>query len=331
MEKIDFVVTWVDSNDKKWLEDKNLYDKKNLDIKKLNDASKYRDWEFFKYWFRAVEKYAPWVNKIHLVTYGHVPEWLNESSEKLNVVTHNQILPVTALPTFNSQAIELALNKIKGLSENFVYFNDDMFLNDYVIPEDFFLDGLPKDYGLFNAITPHLNGIEHTIVNNIELINERFDKKEVIKKNLNKFFNIKYGLWNIRNVLLLPWQQITGFYEPHTAVALKKSTFNIVVEKEYKAIQKTIHNKFRTKDDVNFWIVRYWQICLGQFIPQKKNFSKMYYISSDNNLLFKDIKESNSKIICLNDSDSVFNYEKTKKEIKSIFLNKFAEKSMFEK
>ena len=70
---VDFVVTWVDSNDKKWQEEKELNFKEQFNSPLLNDESKYRDWDFFRFWFRAVEANAPWVNKIHLVTSGHVP------------------------------------------------------------------------------------------------------------------------------------------------------------------------------------------------------------------------------------------------------------------
>ena len=78
---IDFVVTWVDGNDPAWQKERIQYRAdKTTDI----DAARYRDMETLKYWFRAVEKYAPWVNKIHFVTWGCIilrdlisvmPEW----------------------------------------------------------------------------------------------------------------------------------------------------------------------------------------------------------------------------------------------------------------
>ena len=65
-DKIDFVITWVDSNDKKWLETKNEYEEKEKGNKKLDKRIvRYRDMECLKYWFRGVEKFAPWVNNIY--------------------------------------------------------------------------------------------------------------------------------------------------------------------------------------------------------------------------------------------------------------------------
>ncbi|EKO5893683.1 Stealth CR1 domain-containing protein [Enterococcus faecium] len=330
MSKIDFVVTWVDSTDPKWLKEKNKYFKEKFMEDVLNDESKFRDWDFFKYWFRSLEINTPWVNKVHLVTCGHIPEWLNNSHPKLNIVSHNDILPKSSLPTFNSQAIELCLHKIEDLSENFVYFNDDMFVNAFCEEKDFFENSLPKDYGIFNVISPSYGGIEHAIVNNLEIINKYFEKKSVLKRNVNKFFNFSYGKDNLRNIFLLPWNKFTGFYEPHSAISLKKSSFEKVWDKENAYLTKTVHSKFRSKEDLNFWVVRYWQICTGKFSPQKIGISKMYYLSDNSSSLVKDIKDSKHKLICLNDSSDVKNFSKVKDEVSSAFEKKYPAKSSFE-
>ncbi|MFQ7768319.1 MAG: hypothetical protein ACLRIL_08645 [Fusicatenibacter saccharivorans] len=93
-----------------------------------NSTSRYRDWDILKYWFRGVEKFAPWVNQIHFVTYGHVPDWLNEKHSKLHIVKHEDFIPQEFRPTFSSHPIEWNFHRIEWLTENFVYFNDDMFL-----------------------------------------------------------------------------------------------------------------------------------------------------------------------------------------------------------
>jgi len=117
---IDFVVTWLDSNDFEW--------KKEYEFYKVNDKgdkskARFRDMNFFQYWFRAVEKYAPWVNKVFLITNGKFPDWINKNNPKLVLVKHEDYIPKEFLPTFNSITIELHMHKIKGLSEHFVYFN----------------------------------------------------------------------------------------------------------------------------------------------------------------------------------------------------------------
>ncbi len=125
--KIDFVVTWVDNNDVEWRTTKNFYAGLSSNIQEEQGGDlRYRDWGgLLQYWFRGVEKFTPWVNKIHFVTYGHVPKWLNLNHPKLNIVKHKEFMKEEYLPTFNSCAIEINLHKIEGLAENFVYFNDD--------------------------------------------------------------------------------------------------------------------------------------------------------------------------------------------------------------
>ena len=149
MEKIDFVIAWVDGNDPEWRKQKNEYSPS-----KETDSSniRYRDMEILKYWFRAVCEYAPWVNKVHFITWGHLPEWMNTECEKLHIVNHKDYIPEKYLPTFSSHPIELNIHRIKGLTERFVYFNDDMLLNDYVSPDYFFKKGLPCDFAHVNNV-----------------------------------------------------------------------------------------------------------------------------------------------------------------------------------
>ena len=88
------------------------------------------------------------------------------------------------LPVFNSRAIEINLHRIPGLAEQFVYFNDDMFITKPVTKEDFFKNGLPRDVAIPNP-TPSTQrlGIGCAISNNMEIINTRFNKRESIKRN----------------------------------------------------------------------------------------------------------------------------------------------------
>ena len=142
MEKIDFVVLWVDGNDPAWLAERARYDLTSKDGS--NSVVGYRDWGMMRYWFRGVEKFAPWVNHIYFVTCGHYPQWLNLHHPKLTLVKHSDFIPNEYLPTFNSNTILLNIHRIKGLCERFVIFNDDMFLTAPVRDTDFFKNGYLK-------------------------------------------------------------------------------------------------------------------------------------------------------------------------------------------
>ena len=249
---VDFVVLWVDGNDPEWINEKNKYLKIQNNYSD-NDISnnRFRDWDNMKYWFRAVEQYAPWVRTVHFVTWGHIPDFLNTKCEKINIVKHTDFIPAEYLPTFNSCSIELNLHRIKELSEQFVYFNDDMFLTNKIDYSDFFKNGLPKEEGLEGTLSSpgDNNSYFHNILNCMDLINKNFNKREVYKQNLFKYFNPVYGLENVRNIALLPWRYYSGFKNSHLPVPLLKSTLNTVWEKEYKRLDASCRNKFRCNND----------------------------------------------------------------------------------
>lgn len=327
--KIDFVITWVDGSDPEWLHKKTQY--MGNAQKDMNSSARYRDWELLIYWFRSVEKYAPWVNKIYFITEGHIPDWLNVNYDKLVVVKHSDYILDENLPTFNSNVIELNLHKIQGLSENFVNFNDDMFLNSKTSPEDFFGNGIPLDSGIFSPIVPLRGNISSIILNNVEVINDYFTSRNVIKNHFKKFFSLKYGKHLIKNFCVLPWRNILGFYDNHIPVSYNKNSFKIIWDKEKELLEKVSQHKFRTKEDINHWVIRYWQLCSGNFIPRETKFGCYYNISNELDRILEDIEMSKHKVICLNDSDGLVDFDKAKFLLIEAFKKKYNEKSKFEK
>nr|AZY91858.1 capsular polysaccharide phosphotransferase [Lactococcus lactis] len=329
MSEIDFVITWVDPSDTHWYSEKQKYSYEyKLD---MNSEARYRDWGILKYWFRSVEKNAPWVNKVYFITEGHVPKWLNIDYEKIIVVKHADYIPEKFLPTFNSNTIELNLNRIETLSNSFVNFNDDMFINSPVEPKDFFENGLPKDSGVFSPIVPKRGSISSIALNNIEIINEYFNSRFVIKKNFFKFFNLKYGKHLVKNLCILPWRNVLGFYDNHIPISYDKKFYNMLWAKESKTFENTTLNKFRTKEDVSHWVIRYWQLCEGHFIPRSTKFGKYYDIFKDIDKICDDIKNNSHKVICINDGDGVINFNDLKNRLLEVFEMKYDEKSKFER
>jgi len=91
------------------------------------------------YSLRSIERYAPWVRRIYLVTNGQIPRWLNLDHPRLKVITHDMIfVNKSHLPTFSSPAIEAHLHRIPGISKKFIYLNDDVMFGKEVWPDDFY-------------------------------------------------------------------------------------------------------------------------------------------------------------------------------------------------
>lgn len=326
--KIDFVITWVDGSDEEW-----LAEKKEFFPETDTDPKRFRDWDILKYWFRGVEKFAPWVNKIHFITWGHLPEFLNVDHPKLNIVRHEDYLKEDYYPTFNSNAIELSMHQIKGLAEHFVYFNDDMFIIKEVEKEDFFENGLPKDVAILTPIVPkEYDSISGIMLNNIGLINNNFSFRDSFKKDWKKWLNYRYKQLLPLNLLFQPWSSVVGLYQQHLPSSFLKSTFAEVWEKEGKYLDETSKRKKRdNKKDVNQWLFKQWLVMQGKFEPRNISFGKYIMIKNKESIeqLKKAQNNTATKMVCLNDHvednlDEVITNVKTE-------MNKILnEKSQFE-
>ena len=104
-------------------------------------ASRFEDNDELRYSLRSLEKFAPWIRHVFIVTNGQIPSWLNMDNPRLTVVSHSELFTNTShLPTFSSPAIESHLHRIKGLSDKFVYMNDDVMFGKAVWPDDFYTE-----------------------------------------------------------------------------------------------------------------------------------------------------------------------------------------------
>lgn len=330
---IDFVILWVDGADPEWLKEKSKYQNNKTDDS--NSKNRFRDWGLLPYWFRSVEKYTPWVRKIHFVTCGHLPKFLNTDHPKLHFVKHSDFMPERYLPTFSSHAIEMNIHRIEGLAEHFVYFNDDMFITQPMEPEDFFVNGLPCTYGGEYPI--EISGKQeiwqHAMVNNLGVVNAHFDKKEQVRKYKKNYRNSAYR-WqdNIRTwaaEILFP-NYFTGFRNIHGPGAYLKSTFEEVWKAEPEILERTSMHKFRNADSVNQWVCLWWQIAAGTFYPNVTD-NKVVPINTDTiELICSDIAMQRQKMICLNDPDIYDDFERLSIQLKEAFQSILFEKCSFE-
>lgn len=328
---IDVVITWVDDNDVKWRNERAKYLIGDNSVKEdTKEDMRFRNWDNLQYVFRGIEKYMPWVRKIHFVTYGHLPKWLNTDNPKLNIVRHEDFMPKEYLPSFNGCAIALNMHRIPGLSEQFIYFNDDMFVIKPTKPEDFFKNGIPCDMACLSPQPVFRNMVVNIETNNLEIINDHFTINDV-KYNKRKWINFrKYGMHALRTFIFSSFSSIIGIYVNHLAYSYNKSTFEEVWEKEYKAMDATSRNKFRTPLDNSEWLMREWQIMSGRFEPREKNFG-LLISAGDTDTVKNVLRKSAYKMVCINDGTTVTDFEATKKIVNEELDRLLPEKSGFEK
>lgn len=328
--EIDFVVTWVNMDDPEWKKEFIKYSGKSDNEKNGVSEARFRDYGFLKFWFRGIEQFAPWVRKIHFITSGQTPEWLNIDNSKLNVIHHKDIIPDKYLPTYNSVVIERYIHKIPGLSEHFVYFNDDFYITRPIIPERFFKNGLPCDIATF-LYNPSWSQWYKRIKNNIRIINRHFNKKEVMKRDHDKWFDKSYGARARWNYILKPYGKFITLRTPHNAQPYLKSTFNEVWAAEEEELTKTSVNRFRAITDYTPELFRTWQICKGNFSPYNTyRDTKMFPLMIKSKKAIKAIQNQTYSLICLNDNIHIRNYEMVMRNIKEAFLSILPTKSTFE-
>lgn len=335
MEKndIDIVIYWVDGNDEKWQQKRQRYcTQKRQD----NGTNRYRDWNNLQYLFRGIEKFASWVNKIYFISDMQIPDWLNTEHPKLKIIDHKDYIPEKYLPTFSSHPIELNLHRIAELSDQFIVFNDDCFLTNYIQKEDFFVNGLPKDIFMEYPIMCGGNTIAfpNILANDFNLIGKYYDRKEYKKRLRNKILTPKYGAYFFYNLLLyiIPYPRFFGVLTPHFARPYLKSSFTEIWEKEEVILDNACMNKFRDSKDVNIYLFRIWNLMKGNFIPGNIfKIGKAFMIKTDDEQVYKAITKQKYKLICLNDECKDEEFEAVKENVIKSFNKIFPEKSSYER
>lgn len=336
---IDFVVLWVDGNDLSW-QDKMLSYKGTSE---QSNPTRFRDWNIFKYWFRSVEVFAPWVHRVFLITDNQIPSWINTNHSKLKIIDHKDFIPAEYLPTFNSHTIELNIHRIEGLSEHFVVFNDDTFINAPITPEYYFKNGLPCDAPFEHIFTPrcYLPEIDMWGINIIEfcdtqVVNAHFNRKEVTKANPKGWYGSYLG-WKYRLqayiIRLFGRTEFQHFYSPHNERPFLKSIFEEAWKEEGRMLCNSC-TRFRENVSLNLYFMRYWQLASNMFYPENSIMQKQVVQLEKSNLTLLEAKllDTNIRSLCANDS-SLCDYEdyiRTKPLVINLFEKKFPRKSSFE-
>lgn len=311
MMDIDLVYLWVNGNDPVWREKRDRYIGKPTEDSGKNCAGRYADNDELMYSFRSVEKYAPWIRCIFIVTDNQVPQWLDTSNPKIRIVDHSEIMPKECLPCFNSVVIEHHLHNIPGLSEHFIYANDDMFFNRPVTPETFFdKDGLP-------IIRLNLRLFKRLHV---------FIKTKLQGKTLSNYRH------TIHNAAILVEKKFGTYYGSkahHNIDAYLKGDYQHAREMFKDAIDATLKNRARASNDIQRNLYSYVPLAEGRahvhYVTQKTSFR----LHIDNHRLYDKFLRYNPIFFCMNDSE--FANDDDRRCAKEFLAKLFPEKSAFEK
>lgn len=183
---IDAVFLWVDSSDPEWQQKKIQAQNKPYNTilqEEANQNARFRDNGELRYALRALNRFAPWINNVFIITDNQKPSWIN--TKTVNIISHQEIFPPEVrLPVFNTRPIEFCAHRIPNLAEHFLLFEDDFMLGREIRKKYFFTpEGKPlvwiskKKYGKINSwLSKKIHQTSHdaTIATSHRLIRKKF-------------------------------------------------------------------------------------------------------------------------------------------------------------
>lgn len=183
-EPIDVVYTWVDGSDPEHRRQLAYWRARYPALAQESAGPhRFRNHDELRYSLRSVERHLPWIRNVYLVTNGQAPSWLDRRNPRLKLITHADIFVDPGhLPTFNSFAIEANLHRIPGLSANYLYFNDDLFVGRPLQPADFLAPETGHQVYLEGWPLPRRNTARSTtdlaLAHTQDLLDRRFRPRE---------------------------------------------------------------------------------------------------------------------------------------------------------
>lgn len=358
---IDIVYTWVNSNDLTWQRELNNYLSsehfrlnKNIYNHEFLDKIRYRDRDELMYSLRSVEKYCPWVRHVFIVTNGQLPSWLNTNHPKIRLIRHSDIMPSDHIPTFNSLAIEANLHKIPELSDYFIYFNDDFFINTPLQKSDF-IDKTGK-LKIYLDTTPSMKRCNYlrNLMEQYNLLNfkdniSKYSEIEDFIENCYKLYKISpkgtptnnelghYSQWKNSNKILD--QLFVGEerkFLSHNPYIQHRPTVELISKKLHQQLLDTSQSRFRSTKCIGTTnaIYPYYSYYNGDvtMLNSDQDSHTIYLHDNDilNEIQFKSLAKFSPKFFVIQDSQSKIR-DSNKKKYKKFISSVFPTKSKFEK
>ncbi|MGW1208170.1 stealth family protein [Streptomyces sp. NPDC002499] len=280
---VDIVYTWVDGEEPemraKRARHQGLGTAEILD--KETNASRYTSHDELKYSLRSLAMYADFVRHIYIVTDGQKPHWLDDTAPGITVVDHRDIFPPDVLPVFNSHAIETRLHHIPGLSEHYLYFNDDVFVGRRASAEAFF----------------HGSGLMKIPVSPLKIGIGKPHAEETATNSASK---------NVRRLLLEKFGRMTTHNFMHTPLPQQRETLRTLEELFADDIRRTTASRFRSPQDIAMTAPLLYQYALmtGRGVPGRFSFRYVNISRPDAEARLAELGRTRRfDFFCLNDVD----------------------------
>ena len=265
---IDVVIAWVDGSDNFLIKKRKNYLKSNLsEIPPGAQSTRFSSLNEINYCLISILKFASFVRKIFIVTDEQTPS-INEIVKKyfpkrisdIEIIDHKHIFRdyEDFLPTFNSICISNMLWRIEGLSDHFVYFNDDVFLTRKILPEVWFKKARPVLRGNW-VFPPFERLIWDKLRVNYHKIRFGINKEKPPSFQINQ--------WNAAQLLKFKFRYLKS---SHTPLAMNKKVLENYFTKNKNILKENLKFRFRNYKQFN-------TVALAnhlEYITGNKNLSK---------------------------------------------------------
>ncbi|NYD78605.1 stealth family protein [Arthrobacter cupressi] len=277
---VDIVFSWVDGNDPEYVAARRARMKGAVLGEGDAHEARFRQIDELKYALRSVYMYAPWIRRIFIATDSPVPAWLAEHPRVQIVRSEEFFSDPSVLPTYNSQAVECQLHHIEGLSEHFLYSNDDMFFGRPVGPDMFFTPG---------GITKFIEAETRIGLGENDAERSGFENAARVNRKL---------LWE-------RFGRVTTRHLEHAAAPLRRSVAARMEEEFPNEFAKTAASTFRAADNISVTnsFYHYYSLLTGRAVTQTA--AKVKYVDttlwSGLHYLPTLLAKRNMDFFCLND------------------------------
>jgi hypothetical protein len=280
---VDVVYTWVDGEEPAMRAKRARFQERGTAeiLDKETNASRYTSHDELKYSLRSLAMYADFVRHIYIVTDGQKPHWLDDTVSGITVVDHRDIFPAGVLPVFNSHAIETRLHHIPGLSDQYLYLNDDVFFGRRVTPEHFF----------------HGSGLMKIPVSPLKIGVGKPHAEETATNSAGK---------NVRRLLLEKFGRMTTNNFMHTPLPQQRETLTRLEELFAEDVRRTMASRFRSPSDIAMTAPLLYQYALmtGGGVPGRFSFRYVNISRPDAGQRLADLRRNRRfDFFCLNDVD----------------------------
>jgi hypothetical protein len=286
---VDIVFSWVDGSDIEYQRQRAARQAGFVVGEGDDNEARYRQIDELKYALRSIHMFAPWIRNIYIATDSPVPPWLNAEHPRIHVMRSEDFFPdKSGLPTHNSHAVESQLHHIPGLSEHFLYSNDDMFIGRPLSPDIFFSPG-----GVTNA---ERSGFENAARVNRRLLWERFGA-------------------------------VTTRHLEHCAAPLRISVLQEMEREFAEDFRRTAASPFRSATDISVTnsLYHYYALMTGHAVTQTQ--AKVLYIETTlrqaPDMMRRLLKKRDQDMFCLNDGSKPEIEPAERTRIVTDFLNRY--------